>query len=168
MSELNSPSNVAVERLPPGEWSTLRDLLLAALQDSPDSFGSAFEKEERNSEGDWRAKFETCEWFVARGSDEAVGLVGLTESWDKSPGEADLVSMWIAPNYRGMRVAPILIDAVRLWALGNGVDTLALWVIEGRDRARRVYEKYGFVPTYACPVERDASLMAQKFGFPLS
>ncbi|WUV11018.1 GNAT family N-acetyltransferase [Amycolatopsis sp. NBC_01488] len=56
-------------------------------------------------------------------------------------------SMWVAPQARGRGVAARLIDAVREAAEEAGAEAIGLHVFEGNDRARRVYERLGFVLT---------------------
>ena len=56
-------------------------------------------------------------------------------------------SMWVAPQARGRGVAAQLLDAVRKAAEEAGAQAIGLHVFAGNDRARRVYERLGFVLT---------------------
>jgi GNAT superfamily N-acetyltransferase len=59
-----------------------------------------------------------------------------------------LVGVYVAPDRRGdgAGVTRALLDEVERWALGHG-PTLRLEVHEDNPRARRFYEKLGFVLT---------------------
>ncbi|WP_328613146.1 GNAT family N-acetyltransferase [Amycolatopsis sp. NBC_00355] len=63
------------------------------------------------------------------------------------PGAAEwlVFSMWVAPQLRGHGLAARLMDAVRAAAGEAGAQAIALHVFEGNDRARRGYERLGFV-----------------------
>ncbi len=76
-----------------------------------------------------------------------AGWIGLAGGYPDNPPE--LVSMWVAPAGRGTGAASALIDAVAGWARDGGATELDLWVVEGNDRARRAYERAGFVATGA-------------------
>ena len=73
-------------------------------------------------------------------------LVALVCGWPAEP-EWLVYSMWVAPQARGRGVAADLIAAVREAAVEAGAEAIGLHVFEGNDRARRVYERLGFVFT---------------------
>ena len=62
-------------------------------------------------------------------------------------GVADLVSMWVRPGLRGLRVGEALVDAAASWAKEHDFGTLCLWVTEMNDAARRLYGRCGFTAT---------------------
>ncbi|MDD7968942.1 GNAT family N-acetyltransferase [Actinomycetospora lemnae] len=63
------------------------------------------------------------------------------------PARRHLVAMWVDPARRGQGVADALVGAVVAWAAGQGAHRLALWVVDGNERARRCYARLGFVPS---------------------
>jgi GNAT superfamily N-acetyltransferase len=65
---------------------------------------------------------------------------------DTEPDIAELVSMWVSPPARGKGYGSALIAAVNEWAVAGGW-TLALWVTDGNQPARTLYEAEGFVAT---------------------
>lgn len=75
------------------------------------------------------------------------GAVGLAGGLQTEEGGAELVSMWLAPAWRGTGVAAALIEAVADWARKSGFESLGLWVVEGNLRAERAYAKSGFERT---------------------
>jgi GNAT superfamily N-acetyltransferase len=54
----------------------------------------------------------------------------------------------------GRGIGRALLDAADRWAEANGYPWLTLHVFEGNDRARRVYEKHGYVPEWTRMLKR--------------
>ena len=83
--------------------------------------------------------------------------VGLTN--DKIQ-HVELVSMWVRPEARGIGVGGGLIEAVLGWAFDAGFGEVRLWVVDGNERAERVYSRLGFRRTGAvAPVREGEPLM---------
>ncbi|MEA5359665.1 GNAT family N-acetyltransferase [Amycolatopsis sp., V23-08] len=134
---------IHVRRLTPDDALVLREIRLRALADTPENFGSLLAVERTKSDDDWRAWLAERAWFAAFDGDTAVALVC---GW-AGAAEWLVFSMWVAPQLRGHGLAARLVDAVRVAAGESGAQAIALHVFEGNDRARRVYERLGFVPT---------------------
>ena len=64
-----------------------------------------------------------------------------------TPEGPEVISMWVAREHRGTAAASALLAAVIAWAEETGADRLCLAVASGNDRARRFYERAGFVET---------------------
>jgi GNAT superfamily N-acetyltransferase len=129
------------------DWALVRDVRLRGLADAPTAFGSRLEQERERPERAWRERLgvEDGATFVALDGDRAVGLVrSLLDEDDRS--RAEFLSMWVDPDVRGSGVADALIARVFAWAGERGVGTVELWVTETNARARRAYERSGFVP----------------------
>jgi ribosomal protein S18 acetylase RimI-like enzyme len=82
-------------------------------------------------------------WFVADSEDQVVGVVAGLALADHT----EVVSMWVDPAHRGSGVADELLTAVVQWAQARGDAGLCLAVASANDRARRFYERHGFVAT---------------------
>ena len=62
----------------------------------------------------------------------------------KGVDEVHLLNVTVAPQYQRQGWARVLLDAVALWAKGQGTDWLWLEVRVGNRRALQVYEAHGF------------------------
>ena len=130
-----------------GEWGTLRDMRLAALRESPGAFLSSYSEESTYKEQEWRAEFARGEWTVEIRNDEAIALVGATQEQSTPPDECYLEYIWVSPGFRRHGVATDLIKNVLRHLVNRGFVTIWLWVLDGNEPARRLYEKCGFSST---------------------
>ena len=62
----------------------------------------------------------------------------------KGVDEVHLLNITVAPAYQRRGWAPLLLDALALWARGQGTQWLWLEVRASNLRAQAVYERYGF------------------------
>src|SRR5690349_9824437 len=144
---------LTVRRFAPDEWRLYRALRLAALEESPDAFGSTLAHELARADDHWAAR-------LARGvgSSHELPLVAVLDgepaglAWarrdDVDPGQpAHLYQMWVAPNARRQGVGRALLDAAIDWARDVGASVLVLDVTTGNSDAARLYESAGFVET---------------------
>ena len=130
---------ISVRWLTEDDWQVLRDVRLRALRDSPSSFTSTAERESAYDEDMWRAR--TANTVVAF---EGGAAAGLACSIIDEDGRAQLVAMWVAPEARGNGAATAIVDAIAGKAEADGLS-LGLCVYVDNGRAKRFYERYGFV-----------------------
>jgi ribosomal-protein-alanine N-acetyltransferase len=62
----------------------------------------------------------------------------------KGVDEVHLLNITVAPDYQRQGWAQVLLDALTLWARGQGAEWLWLEVRVGNERAIKVYEAHGF------------------------
>lgn len=119
---------------------------LSALREAPYAFCSTYEQALQRTDDEWR-DWPTPPYVVllAWRGDEPLGIVGIGPNPDQT-GVADLFSMWVAPPARGNGVADHLISAALARASDLGCAEVVLEITAGNDRARRFYERHGFVP----------------------
>ena len=127
------------------DWRAMRDIRLEALREAPAAFGSTYAREVVFTEADWRRRASGYGFFAFLPDlgDLPVGLAG---GIDEGAGAAELVSMWVRPRARGRKVGAALVMAVADWARGRGLSQLNLWVTNGNQAARALYERCGFTP----------------------
>jgi ribosomal protein S18 acetylase RimI-like enzyme len=91
---------------------------------------------------EWIPHPET-EVFVAAPDGEVVGFVSVGPSWS-TPGVGELYSIYVVPSAHGSGAGPALMD-VAVAALARRWDEAILWVATENPRARRFYERHGWV-----------------------
>jgi ribosomal protein S18 acetylase RimI-like enzyme len=133
------------EILDEDEWPRLREARLTALKEAPGAFLSNYGREASYGEKDWRAEFSRGEWTLMTRNGRLVGLLGTTREVVTPPGECYLEYLWVSPEFRRSGVATDLIEIVLKRLIESGVTTVWLWILEGDEPARRLYEGLGFV-----------------------
>lgn len=134
-----------VVRLTEDAWPVLRGARLAALADAPAAFAITL-AEARAYDGErWRKTLRTGATFVALLDRAPVGMVAAIPRLHRD--ECGLGAMWVDPAWRGRGVADRLAAEVVAWARSEGKRRIDLWAPADDPRARRFYQRQGFVPT---------------------
>jgi GNAT superfamily N-acetyltransferase len=140
---------ISIRRAVDEDWQILREIRLAALQESPSAFGSSYAREAEWTESEWREWTEeskkATEQVVFLAFDDA-DCVGLAGGYDNEGTTVRVMSMWVAPRARGLGIGEQLVDAIVAWARTIGQDTVDLWVTEGNEPAEKLYRRKGFEP----------------------
>jgi GNAT superfamily N-acetyltransferase len=159
-----------IRRVREGESELLRRIRLGALAEAPYAFDSPLADERELPAEVWArraatgAAGEAAVTFFAEDDGDYIGLV--TGLWEvEGPARALIVSMWVAPRARGRGLGQRLLDTVVDWAKERGALHVDLWVTEGNDPARTLYENAGFTPTgERAPLDSDPSLIGLKLS----
>jgi GNAT superfamily N-acetyltransferase len=148
---------IGIERLAPAQWQVLREMRLASLADSPTAFWATLDDEAGFDEARWDSFVRAAAWFVATREGQRVGIAGAL-TVPEAPEEPELIGMWVAPEARQDGIGVQLIEAVCEWATSQGVASVGLWVVDGKDEARRLYLRTGFEETgERAPLPHDPS-----------
>jgi len=158
-------SSFNIRALNKDDWSTYRELRLLSLQDSPDSFGSSYEKEFSFSRDKWVSRLDLDNMvkaalpLVAELNGVAVGLAwGLLHNpQDKT---AHIYQMWVSPNVRGQGVGSLLLKNIIAWSNELNLDYVSLAVTTINKTAVKLYKTYGFEPFGALEVLREGSVLS--------
>jgi ribosomal protein S18 acetylase RimI-like enzyme len=143
----DSPTSFWVEVLAEKDWPRLRDIRLSALLDFPEGFLSSLDREATYPEQHWRQEFSRGEWNIMLAGDLDVGLLGVTRPSGMSSQECFLEYLWVAPGVRQRGVASKLLRTVLDRLRGSNVQTVWLYILDGNDRAMRLYQRFGFQST---------------------
>jgi ribosomal protein S18 acetylase RimI-like enzyme len=129
-----------------GDEPLLLNIRLEALSEAPEAFGSTLDRERARTLSDWQKWLSPSATFLLETDTGPEGLAaGVPDSTD--PVVVHLMAMWVHPALRGSGAASALVQAVLVWAERRGATSVRLNVIEGNDRARRLYERHGFQAT---------------------
>lgn len=165
---------ISIRRVHLHEWREVRDLRLAAVADAAASIAFLTSEAEERARDDafWRERTagaalgENAAQFVAIArEDEADGdadeWIGTATVLLREAGShdhlghtldgrrADVVGVYVAPEYRGRGAVEGLFAAAAQWATAQGHDGLTLDVHADNARAQAAYRRLGFVPTGA-------------------
>lgn len=143
---------IGIQRISPEMALVFKEVRLRALKESPLAFGSTYAKERLLTEGEWHLR--AARWSVAENDaillafdgESACGIVGSyrePERWER----AQVISMWVDPEYRRAGLGKALIDAVVEWNRERGVSELVLMVTSVNATAMAFYERLGFSKT---------------------
>lgn len=140
-------ADVLIRRLAVSDWAAFREVRLTALRDAPEAFGSTAADAERLSDDAWRGRLRDRAVFLAELGSHRAGLAAGIRA--DQPEDAELVSMWVAPAWRGCGIGHRLVEAVLGWAAGERFSGVRLWVADGNAVAERLYARHGFARTGA-------------------
>jgi len=143
-----------VRRLQPNDAAPYRALMLDAYARHPDAFTSSAAERSTLPLLWWEARIDTAPLareivFGAFTEDGMLcGAAGLSlETREKARHKAQLFGMVVLAQQRAHGLGAALIEAVLAEARSrDSVRLVQLTVSDGNESARRLYERYGFVP----------------------
>jgi len=125
------------------EWMDLKNIRLSSLLDAPSAFGIRYQDAINYSDEEWKLRASNengPRFFIAYIAEKAVGLVGGVFA----NNEYELISMWVAPEYRRGSVSKGLVEALQTHALNEGHKVVILKVSPENKAADGLYRKCGF------------------------
>lgn len=112
------------------------------MLESPDAFGSTYERELARTTADWQKWLSPGVTFILEASDGPMGIVaGVRDAADSQV--VHLMAMWVDPAARGSGGADALAASVVSWAESEGARIIRLEVMQSNARAIRFYERTG-------------------------
>jgi len=143
----------SIRRLGQGDAAAYRELRLEGLKRHPEAFGAAFDEEAAQPLAAYERRILMSEVF---GGFMGARLMG-TARFSIEPGAKRrhigvLTGMYVRATARGTGLASGLVEHIVAAARGR-VERLNLNVTVGNERARRLYERHGFL---ICGIEPDA------------
>ena len=99
-------------------------------------------------EGRWVTNLENPNWstLVCVDNGNIVGTSSFCESrLNQFSGWGEIISIYLLPDYMGRGVGKVLFQSVVAELMKMGYRNIYLWVLEENLRARRFYEKEGFL-----------------------
>ena len=137
--------HMEIRRLTSADAAAYRELRLAALRDSPEAFGSTFERESAQPLAWFRDRLANSQVFGAIRLSELLGIAGFARrEHDKEKHKGLLWGMYVRPDARNAGIGRQLVEAVIDHARQQ-VELIQLSVVSGNERARRLYAGLGFV-----------------------
>jgi RimJ/RimL family protein N-acetyltransferase len=138
-------AHIEIRRLGSADAAAYRELRLAALKNSPEAFGSTFERESIEPLTWFRGRLGKGPVFGAFRLSELVGTAGFVQrEGEKEQHKGLLWGMYVRADARNAGIGRRLIEAVIDYARHH-VELIQLSVISDNERARRLYAGLGFV-----------------------
>jgi ribosomal protein S18 acetylase RimI-like enzyme len=138
-----APSNL--RRLAPDDAALYRDIRLDGLAESPDAFSSTLEAEEDRPLDAFAERLADSYVVGAFSGSHLAGVAGFyVQAGPKHAHKGMLWGMYVRPEYRGLGVGQMLVEAIIDHARER-VELLQLFVVSDNLPARRLYEGLGFV-----------------------
>lgn len=143
---------MSVRRLTREDVPGWREVRLRMLAEEPENFLASHADWVDRPLADWE-DFVGRNIFVSWFEDgRQVGTMGLRPQTARATRHrAVLIAVWLDPEWRGSGRAEAMLEAIVGVARGEGVLQIELEVAEGNDRARRFYERCGFVAVGPIP-----------------
>lgn len=140
-----------IRRLTDEDAADYRALRLEALRRAPEAFGESHEDAAGRDEAYWTGLFSDSANRAFFGADFGGRLLGaanfMRAGGTKQAHKSWLFGMFVDPEARGTGCAAGLVDAIVGHARQtDGVVQIHLGVAAENSRARRLYEKAGFMP----------------------
>lgn len=136
-----------IRRLTGDDWAAYRAFRIAAATESPYAFGATPEGMAARPDESWRSLLESHR------DPDGIALVAVDGArWIGSmrahveDGVAWVYSVYVVPDARRSGVATELMTALVAWSEQHAPSAM-LHVAEANDRARRLYQRFGFAPT---------------------
>jgi RimJ/RimL family protein N-acetyltransferase len=135
---------VLCHELSPDEWSRLREIRLASLLESPEAFGSSYEREIAFTEKEWRELFNLNSYLVASIDGKDIAIMFLEKLRGDFGATCWVGGCWSNPQYRGIGALRSMFDYVDSVKDQRGWQIQGLGVFIVNESAITAYEKLGF------------------------
>jgi ribosomal protein S18 acetylase RimI-like enzyme len=140
-----SDCRFTIRRLGSSDVDAFRLIRLEGLRNDPEASGSTFEKESSESRQYFLDRLTRNAVFGGFVGDHLVGIAGFYSFEDtKSRHKGVLWGMYVTPEARGSGLAGALVDTL-LEHARKEVEQVQLTVVVTNPRARRFYQRMGFV-----------------------
>jgi RimJ/RimL family protein N-acetyltransferase len=134
-----------IRRLEPADAALYREIRLEALQRSPETFGSTFERENAQPLSWFEAAISRAAIFGGFLDGQLMGIAGFgAQEGTKHAHKGLLWAMYVRSAARKSGLGKILVAAV-LDHARDRVEMVQLAVVSENEAARRLYEAMGFV-----------------------
>ena len=98
--------------------------------------------------GYWANRIADRQNLVITENNQAIGTAGFRKSvWEQYGDCGEIVSIYLLPAYMGKGYGQYLLSACVEELRKSGFHKIILWVLEENQRARKFYEKNGFICT---------------------
>ena len=139
---------INIREATPADVIQYRELRLFALQDAPTAFSADYQVHLGRSMGFWEGRLNFDEYAIIFLAEHAGNLIGMTgihqKESPKTKHNAEIFSVYVRPEWRGLHIAEALIETCVGWAKLRQVNIVKLGVTTTNTSAVRCYERCCF------------------------
>ena len=149
---MNGDSSL-VRRIETDEWQTYKRLRLNALKLAPEAFASRYEDAVLLPDSEWQervklyAEADDRVNLIAFMGERAAGMVTGFLRETNGEREAEMVQMWVEPEFRGYKLSVELIESLKAWGYRNNCRRIRCDVVDSNASAMKIYLRSKFKPT---------------------
>ncbi|MBP9669894.1 GNAT family N-acetyltransferase [Candidatus Woesebacteria bacterium] len=134
-----------VSNAPLEDWEKYKNLRIEALKNVPQAFLDDPDMAEKMSKEEWQRRMSSM--YFAEIDGKWVGMIGAyQEKKTKVKHILNIVSVYVAPSYRGQGIGKALLEYVIEQAKKNPeIKKLLLGVVTTQEPAQELYKSLGFV-----------------------
>lgn len=137
-------TEITIRLLDADDAADFRDMRLAALKAHPEAFGGDYDTEAKHSLTDHMDRLERDHFFGAFDGDKLVGMIGLIlYDGAKMQHSGKVISMYVAPKYRGQKIGDKLLEVVATSA-AEQIEQLFLSCTTINIQAKALYDRNKF------------------------
>jgi GNAT superfamily N-acetyltransferase len=140
---MSSMSDLTIRVLEESDWPLYRQVRLAALRESPQSFTATLADEEDREEQFWRDRMVRSQRLLAERDHKPQGIVSIGP-YGPDPSSGEIFGLYVFPEARGSGVSWALVEAAQALAIQDGYRQLYYWVGTDNPRALGFAENFGF------------------------
>ncbi|HEU0294799.1 MAG TPA: GNAT family N-acetyltransferase [Anaerolineales bacterium] len=140
--------SVAIREAALSDVEGFRELRLHALQEAPTAFSADYDVNFNQPTSYWEGRLTFDEYrtiFFADFENKLIGMTGIgRRDSPKTRHSAEIYSVYVRPEWRGLHIAEALIEACIQWAKAREVIIVKLGVTSSSTSAVRCYQRCGF------------------------
>lgn len=140
--------DITIREAKPSDVSQFRELRLHALQEAPTAFSADYDVNLNQPLSYWEGRLAFDQYgtiFFAEFENKLIGMTGIRRRESpKTKHGADIFSVYVRPQWRGLHIAEALIEACIEWAKAREVNIVKLGVLSSSTSAVRCYQRCGF------------------------
>ena len=156
-----APDGIQILPILPTDLQAYKALRLEALQSHPEAFGSDHSEQVNEPDSFWESRIRSSLDGVAsriivaadHATNQLAGMAGaFCDEGVKTRHSATLVAVYVAPRYRGHRLADAIVHEILAWCAAANIRILRLAVATSNVPAIRCYQRCGF---HVCGVQPE-------------
>lgn len=143
--------NLATE----SDYLRVKQLRLAALKDSPNSFGAKYKVLKDRPDNYWQQVLKVSSWCLVSADGVDIGLLAVDRADKDRNSDCWVSGWWISQSHRGQGISKLMAQWVYELCRKNGWEKIGLGVWPDNKAAIAVYLKLGFIAADALMPSRS-------------